>query len=92
MYKERHFYRNSSAERQDKGQKTQDGQHLKKLLFQVAWQPFPFVPVAQGMFRLVEQIREGLEMYCVCTSSNALGYGAKEKMKFYSLRSWSRKE
>lgn len=64
---------------------------LKKLLFQVAWQPFPFVPVAQGMFTLVEQIREGLEMYCICTSSNALGYGAKEKMKFYSLHSWSRK-
>lgn len=41
---------------------------------------------------MVEQIREGLEMYCICTSSNALGEGAKEKMKFYLLYSRGRKE
>lgn len=61
-----------------------EGKYIKKINapFQVEWQPFPFVPDAQGMFTLVKQIREGLEMYCICTSSNALWEGAKEKMKF----------
>lgn len=53
------------------------------LPFQVPQQLFPFVSDAHGLFTLVEQISEGLEMmYLICTSSNALGKGGKEKMKF----------
>lgn len=69
-----------------KGKKKWKEKILKKNApFQVARQPFPFVPDAQGMFTLVEQIREWLETCCIYTSSNALGEGAKEKMKFYSF-------
>lgn len=53
------------------------------LPFQVPQQLFPFVSDAHTLFTLVEQISEGLEMmYFICTSSNALGKGGKEKMKF----------
>ncbi len=60
--------------------------------FQVPWQLFLLVPDAQGTFTLVEQTSEGLEMYFICTSNNALGEGGKEIMKFYSLYSKGRKE